>query len=239
MFKFNLKILFASVIVATVLFHSQTLAAKSIYGNSTQNRKISGFSGISVSGNFDIRVLLGTTESVKINTDEGTLEDIETVVENDILIIRYKPRTGWKNGRKVNILINAKIIESLAMSGSGSLKVDGTLKSKNLKTQVSGSGIITLTADATDYIAVLSGSGKIIVKGKVKEAQIVLSGSGNFLGEDLNTENADVKVSGSGNASIAADNKLDAVVSGSGSIHYSGNAEVTKSKSGSGSIVRM
>ena len=239
MFKINSRIFIATVLVATILFHSQNSTAQSSNNNTTPNRKVSKFSGISVSGNFDIRVLLGATEGIKINANGETLDDIETVVENGVLMVRYKPRTGLRGRKKVNILINAKTIESLSMSGSGSLKVEGTLKSKNLKTQVSGSGLISLTADATDYMAVLSGSGKIIVKGKVKEAQIVLSGSGNFSGEDLDSENAAVKVSGSGNASISADNTLEAIVSGSGSIRYSGNAEVTKSKSGSGSIVRM
>lgn len=239
MFKSFLRISFTSLIVAIIIFQCQNLAANSLPDISTQNRKIAGFSGISVSGNFDIRVLMGNTESLKINTDEETLREIETVVQNDVLIIRYRPRTGWKKLRKVNILINAKIIESLTMNGSGSLRVDGTLKTKNLKTQISGSGLLSLTTNANNYIALLSGSGKIIVKGKVKQAQIVLSGSGRFLGEELTAENADVKVSGSGNASIAADNKLEALVSGSGSIRYSGNAQVTKSMSGSGSIVRM
>lgn len=239
MFKINSRILLATVLVATILFQSQTLTAQSSTAGSTPNRKVSKFSGILVSGNFDVRVLLGTTEGVKINADNEILDDIETVVENEVLVVRYKPRTNLRGRRKVNIIINAKIIESLSMSGSGSLKVEGTLKSKNLKTQVSGSGLISLTADATDYMAVLSGSGKIIIKGKVKEAQIVLSGSGNFSGENLDSKNAEVKVSGSGNASISADNTLEAIVSGSGSIRYSGNAEVTKSKNGSGSIIRM
>ena len=205
----------------------------------TEERNVSGFKGISSSGSYDIKISMGNKESLKLEGDVETISDIETVVENGVLMVRYKPRTGLRGRKKVNILINAKTIESLSMSGSGSLKVEGTLKSKNLKTQVSGSGLISLTAEATDYIAVLSGSGKIIVKGKVKEAQIVLSGSGNFSGEDLDSENAEVKVSGSGNASISADNTLEAIVSGSGSIRYSGNAEVTKSKSGSGSIIRM
>jgi hypothetical protein len=52
--------------------------------------------------------------------------------------------------------------------------------------------------------------------------------------------NTAVHISGSGDASINASNKIDASVSGSGDIHYTGAAKnISSSKSGSGDISRM
>jgi hypothetical protein len=232
-YSFTLSVLIALVIC------NQPVSAKAILNNSFQNSRISGFTGVAVSGNFDVKIILGSSEGIKINASEEIVNSIEARVEDNVLIIRYKPRTGWHNQKKVNIVVNAKTIESLIVSGSGSIKVDGTIKCDNLNTNVSGSGSITLNTNVYNYTAIVSGSGKINATGKTKDAQIILSGSGNFSGDGLYADKAEVKVSGSGNASIAADKTLDAMVSGSGNIRYTGNAQVTKSKSGSGSIVRL
>lgn len=218
---------------------NQPVAAKPIFNTVVKNSRISSFSGVAVSGNFDVKIILGNSVGIKINASEETVNSIEARVENDVLVIRYKPHTGWHNQKKVNIVVNTKMIESLIVSRSGNIKVEGTIKSNSLSTNVSGSGSITLNTDVSDYTAIVSGSGKITAIGKAKEAQIILSGSGNFLGDGLYADKAEVKVSGSGNASIAAEKTLDAMVSGSGNIRYTGNAQVTKSKSGSGSIVRL
>ena len=93
--------------------------------------------------------------------------------------------------------------------------------------------------DAKNYVALISGSGEIKASGKSENTSITIAGSGDFEGANLNSEFANVKVSGSGNIALTVNKNLDALVSGSGDIKYGGNPSVKYSKSGSGNISKL
>ncbi len=208
---------------------------------SDETRNVSGFSGISSAGSYNVYITMGNTESLRIEGDSEQVSQIETVVEDGTLKIRNKQRTGgWKNyNGRVNIYINAKSLKSIVLSGSGDIKVSGTVKSPDVSTILSGSGSIALTMNATNYFATISGSGEIEAKGNTENAKINVNGSGDFEGNGLRTSVTRAKMSGSGNISIQADEALDAAMSGSGNIRYGGNASVKSSKSGSGNISKL
>ncbi len=203
-------------------------------------RQVSGFSEISVSGRHNVYITMSNTESLKLEGDADAISEIETKVENGVLKIRNKKQlknsNKWNNIGKVNIYIRAKSLNNLVLSGSGNVEVNGKVKSANLSNTISGSGSMSLNIDVENYVAVISGSGEITAKGNARNAKITVAGSGDFHGSSLKTSNTSAKVSGSGDISIIADKQLEAVVSGSGDIRYSGNAVVNSTKSGSGRI---
>ncbi|MBC7914280.1 MAG: DUF2807 domain-containing protein [Pyrinomonadaceae bacterium] len=204
-----------------------------------ETRQVSEFRGITSSGSFDVFVNMGQTETLRIEGNAEDIEKVETKIEKGNLIIRYKGNSsGWGISirNKIKIYITAKSLNHLAVSGSGDMEVSGPIRSEKLNAAVSGSGSISLNIIASNFNAAVSGSGEIKASGRAKSTSIAISGSGEFEGRDLKTDNANVKVSGSGEASVHADETLNASVSGSGEISYSGNARVNQSKSGSGSI---
>ena len=236
--------LLAFLIVSSQLDASSALItvvnSKKIAADETRN--VSGFSGISSAGSYNVIITMGNTESLKLEGDAEQIAEIETVVEEGILKIRNKKRSGsWNrnwNG-KVNVYVNAKALKSITLSGSGDIDVKGVVKSADVTTTLSGSGSISLTVDAKNYAATISGSGEIEVKGKTENAKINVNGSGDFEGDGLRTSVASARVSGSGDISINADKALDAAMSGSGNIRYGGNANVKSTKSGSGRISKL
>lgn len=207
-----------------------------------ETRKVSGFSGISSSGSYNVFITMGNSESLRLEGDADVIREIETEVENGILKIRNKKRvSGWNrnSGGKVNIYIHAKSLSSITLSGSGDIEVTGLVKALNLSNTISGSGSISLNMDTENYTATISGSGEIKAKGNADNAKITIAGSGDFEGTGLRSSVASARVSGSGDISISADKNLDAVMSGSGNIRYNGNASVKSTKSGSGNISKM
>lgn len=206
----------------------------------TEDRQVSGFHSISSGGSFDVFVKLGNTESLRLEGDNDLFSKIETKVENGDLKIRYKAGvriSGWN--KKVSVYVTARSLRSLNVSGSGDMEITGTIKGDKLDTRVSGSGSITLAASVNTFNSSVSGSGEIKAKGSAKNASIQISGSGEFEGKGMQTDKADIKVSGSGSVTIHANTLLNAVVSGSGDIYYSGNPRVNQAKSGSGKISRI
>ena len=219
--------------------NTKVTVAESKIIRTDDERQVSGFSGITISGRHNVYITMGNTESLRLEGDATAINEIETKVEDGVLKIRNKKQMNtrsWNNTGKVNIYIQAKSLNNLVLSGSGNVEVNGKVKSANLSNTISGSGSIEVSMEVENYSAVISGSGEISAKGYAKNAKITIAGSGDFDGHNLKTSNSSAKVSGSGDISIIADKKLDAVVSGSGDIRYSGNATVNSTKSGSGNI---
>jgi hypothetical protein len=222
---------------ATAIPNSTTINSKNLL--SDDERQVSGFSEITVSGRHNVYITMGTTESLRLEGDADEINEIETKVENGVLKIRNKKQMntrGWNDSGKVNIYIQAKSLNNIVLSGSGNIEVKGKVKSTNLNTTISGSGSISVNIEVENYNGVISGSGEIYAKGTATNARITIAGSGDFNGSGLRTSNTSAKVSGSGDISIIADKQLEALTSGSGDIRYSGNAVVNSKKSGSGNI---
>jgi hypothetical protein len=218
---------------------SRTILNASGNNSGTEKRSVSNFTGISSSGAYDVFVKMGTTEDLRLEGDEDAIKNTETKVENGILKIRNIKSSGWNWTReKVRIYISAKTLNTLSVSGSGDMEVNGVIKATLLNTQVSGSGNIQLNVDASNFNAAISGSGGINASGSASVSNLAISGSGGFDGKNLKTDVTSVKVSGSGNATVSVEKELNAKLSGSGNIRYTGNPKVNQSKSGSGCVVR-
>jgi hypothetical protein len=209
----------------------------------TENRPVGPFSSVSSSGSFDVYIKMGQQESLRLEGSKDLISRIETVVENGDLKIRLKKNNhkSWRFGvnEKVRVYVTAKALKSVNMSGSGDMKVDGIIKGENFQSRLSGSGSIKVNVNVSNYLAAISGSGELTAWGSAKNTDISVSGSGNFKGEKLQTSAANVKVSGSGDVSIHADQSLNAAVSGSGDVYYAGNARVNSKTSGSGNVKRL
>src|SRR5581483_15242 len=176
-----------------------------------QSRQASGFNAVASAGPFNVHIRLDGNESVKVDADADIVNDIETVVENNTLKIRFKDRE-WRHHdiHKAEIYVEAKSLDALTNSGSGSVKVDGTIDARSFKATLSGSGNISTSVKAEDIHAVISGSGSISLSGSAGEANFVVTGSGEIAGKKLKANSATAVITGSGNVYVNADKSISA-----------------------------
>lgn len=229
------KLLMHVLLVASVIFGLQSAAY------SQENRTVADFTGIASGGNFNVYVRLGTTESLRIEGDEELIKDIETEVVKGLLKIQYKTKKRYwdwnsSNKKRINIYITAKTLTNLSVSGSGDMKVEGSIQVPDFKASVSGSGNMVVATESVNLQGSVSGSGNLNLSGTAQNTELVVSGSGNLSAGNFKAKTASVTVSGSGNVNLAVEKSLKAVLSGSGNIKYSGDPEVSKTQSGSGRI---
>ena len=223
-------------ILSAALF-SLTVINASAQESSVQTRDVSGFNAVASAGSFDVHIKLDGTESVKVDADANIINDIETVVENNTLKIKFKDHSHHNNIHKAEVYVSAKALNALTNSGSGSIKVDGMITADNFKVVLSGSGSVNTAVKSNGLHAVISGSGSIKLNGSAGDADIVISGSGEVEGKDLKTEAAKVVITGSGNVYLVAEKSVTAHITGSGNVTYSGNASVINpSYTGSGRV---
>ncbi len=209
-----------------------------------EERSVADFTGVYSGGYFNVFITIGEKESLRIEADAATLKDIETKVEKGILKIQLNSKKrywDWNTSdrKKVNIFISAKVLTNVSASGSGNMKVEGTIKAPDFRVSLSGSGNLDLNVESVNLAAVVSGSGNMRLGGNSQNAQLMLSGSGNLAAVDFKAKNAEVSVSGSGNVNLKVEKKLKAITSGSGNIRYDGDPEIEETRSGSGKILKM
>lgn len=195
---------------------------------------------IHLKGFMDVELTQGATTTVKVEADENLQEYVITEMDNNELVVRMRGNFNFITSERLKVYITTPRLEQLKLSGTGNIV--GTNKftgSDRLKLSVSGVGDLKLEANTPELDAKISGSGSLVLSGETRDAKIQISGIGDCNAEALKAENASVKISGSGDVKIFADNKLDVSISGIGSVYYKGEAVVSQKVSGSGDVKRL
>jgi len=229
-------------------------------GQTTENRKLSSFDKVYISGALDAVLENGSEESVKIESANIETSKIVTELKGQSLYVYIDPKNENYRNIRVKVFITCKNLVMIHKSGSGNLSGGASFKSADFDLDVSGSGNINLEGsilgkvvrvnksgsgniklrniEAEDISVIVSGSGNTeITKGITKKQTIRLSGSGNINMPNVDSEASTATISGSGDIDIRASKSLEGKISGSGNILYHGNAQVTNSSfSGSGRI---
>jgi hypothetical protein len=115
---------------------------------------------------------------------------------------------------------------------------DGVLRVRFDHSGLGGNGVVVEASVASLDGIDLSGSGDVEADGRTDRLALRLDGSGDAKVAGLVARTARVAVSGSGDASVRADERLDLELDGSGDIEYRGDPQVTENDDGSGDIKR-
>lgn len=222
----------------------------------TTPRSINTFNEIELSINADVYLTLDTVSTMQIEAQSNIASNIKTDVSSGKLSI-----CNYHNMRKyepIKIYITTNNINSINVSGSGNIYINGKFASSDLTTKISGSGSI-LSNDSLSYVSntntingsgdielnifcdkihsTISGSGSIDISGECAAHEIDISGSGDINAYNLVSSSADIRISGSGTVYSTILNYFNVRISGSGDVHYKGNPTIDASISGSGKLI--
>ncbi|MBX3242948.1 MAG: DUF2807 domain-containing protein [Acidobacteria bacterium] len=226
--KFGILVLIGAVMLGVVLANSISYGKVTLgdvfsfrsgikgSGNVvSESRNSSSFTSVKVSGVFDVKIVVGSTQSISVEAEDNLLPFIETEVDGENLTIRSSK--NLKPTRPMKILISVQNIEHLKTSGASSVSVESVNNS-------------SLTVD-------VSGASKAVFSGTTGELNIEVSGASNINTADLLSQNATVDASGASKASVNSAQSLKAKSSGASSIRYSGSpGNIEVKRSGAGSI---
>jgi hypothetical protein len=238
------KYIWLLIALPLVMGSCREIFGKRIRGNGiikTEERGVSSFKNVEVSGAINVYVSQGETKSVKIEGDENLLKYIEVLQDGDKIMVRQKHGYNLSPTGDLRVYVTAPVYNDIDVSGAcdiiGQMKI---VNSENLALHVSGAGDIKMEVDAPQLKAEVSGSGSINLKGQTKDVDLELTGAGHAHCYELLSENTKVDISGAGDAEVYASVKLDAEVSGAGSVSYKGNASnVNQHVSGAGSVKKV
>lgn len=203
-----------------------------------ETRSVSPFDAIDLQGSMQVLISPTNTQVVEVEAESNLLPYLKTTVENGRLTIRFDHGSRVMATRPVKVHVSAKDLGKLALSGSGVIRSEDTLfQEEALQLDLTGSGNMYLVVHTPEITSRITGSGDLHIKGLTRQLRVTLTGSGSFQGDQLKSEEANTRITGSGSARVFASRKLDATILGSGNVHYGGDPEVQSHVTGSGKVM--
>ena len=200
-----------------------------------QDRKVSGFTSLEVSGAFTVYLYQGNSESLTIEADENLMEYIVTEVKGDKLEI-YTKNKSIQKFTEMNIYLTFEQLEMIDISGAVEITGEDMMKFDELSIDGSGASEISLKLEVGMFRADFSGASEIELLGEAKAAIFDLSGASEIDAYDFIIEHCELDVSGASDARIHVTANLEIDVSGAASVKYKGSPKVSSDVSGAGSL---
>jgi hypothetical protein len=199
----------------------------------SEDRDVSGFSKISISGVGNLFIEQGDEESLTIEAEDNILPLITAKVSGNTLTIKINWGLPTKD---LNYYLKVKDLTSLSTSGSVHVSCP-SLNTDNLVFNTSGSSNIDIDSLTAESVKIdSSGSGNITLAGTVDSQEIKSAGSFKYFAEDLKSKSCVINSSGSSDLTVNVSDDLNVTASGSVKVTYIGSPSVTEKTSGSASI---
>ncbi|MGE5223758.1 MAG: head GIN domain-containing protein [Omnitrophica WOR_2 bacterium] len=234
-------LLFLSGVACSISFNTPFTTRGS--GNViSQERQVTNFHRVSLSGIGDLTITQGDTESLKIQAEDNLMPLIESDVRGDTLYLGFKnqPRQNIQPTKSIQYTLMLISLDDLEVSGIGNAQVSA-LKSGNMDIKTSGVGKITFDSLSADQLHLeVSGVGGVTISGGTVPTQdIHISGTGNYQAGNLKSQKVTADISGAGSATVWASDSLSVHISGAGSVSYYGKPSISQDLSGAGRLTAL
>lgn len=197
-----------------------------VYDENAELRTVEKFTGIEVSGAVSVYLSQGPEQGVAVSAGEEKYNSkIKTEVKNSVLHISVDGGVwngfNWTN-RKLKAYITATDLNRLQVSGASYASIAGTIKSDELRMDISGASEVKGIINATRLNLDISGASVARLSGTAKNALIDASGACKVNSYELSVENCKASSSGASNIKVTVTGELNAHASGGSNIYYKG-----------------
>lgn len=231
-------ILFAALAVAGTAATAQETLTPS--GNViTRTVTVKPFTAIKAKGLYDLILVQGSGEGVKVETDDNLQSLIEVSNDGSTLVIdepRLRDHSFTLKGgdgerekkQHFKVYVSFKNIASLNVQTIGNIRSDGALTFDALDINDQSVGNINLQLTAAKLTVTNKGVGTVNLNGKAENAVIINTGVGSFKGEGLVVQTMNITNTGVGHAEVNVVKNLMVKDSFLGKVKNSGPAKTIK-----------
>lgn len=200
----------------------------------TETLDIAFFDRIRLDIPATVHLSQGDYSEVIVEGKRNVIDEIERDVHNGEWDIEFD--RCMRNVGSLDIYITMPAIKRIIVQSSGEVYGQNTIVETQLDLIIRGSGMMDLALDVEYLDSRISGSGAFYLEGEAHNHDFEISGSGDLLGFTLTTDATDVRLTGSGDAQVYAEEYLKVRILSSGDVYYKGEPELNISISGSGNV---
>jgi len=238
--KINPIISFLLVILALpVLSAANPINAfNTITGNKivvTQDRQVSSFHALKVSGGIDVELSQGNVLKLKVEADENLMALIHTEVKDGVLNIYHEGNI--QNTKTIKIHLTFQQLDAITASGGCDIESKHKLGFAKLKMDLSGGCDVKLDCRAGSLVCKQSGGCDAEISGEAENGTFSVSGGCDLKASELILKKCTIDASGGSDVSVNVTGELNANATGACDITYYGKpSKVIKSSHGSSDI---
>ena len=208
----------------------------SCHAQKSQERSISKFDKIKISGAVNVIYTNSDTLSFIIKGKESDFNNVEAKVENTTLVLTSKGKTH----SDLTIYIKNNQLVSIESSGAASLKTTNTLKQDSITLNISGASNINAKLETKKIKCVEVGASNLVLAGTTDYLDAEISGAATLKSYNLTVKEALLMTSGAASSKVFITDKVNAVATGASDIKIKGDPkDVTVETSTAASITRV
>lgn len=227
--------LLSAMLLFSATFHAAGAPGAETADNSKEQRQVDPFTGVSAGSVFEVFLTQGSNYHLEVEAPAEHLQQIRTVVEDDVLIIEFTGRE--RDLRNMKIHITAPRFEYLHAGEASSMRGQSILTAPAMDLILSGAASMDLEVATEQLNTELTGATGISLSGEATDHYLNAGGISRVRAYDLETNYTDVNSSGTSTLHITAKNKLTARASGTSKITVRGNpADADYTTSGAASV---
>src|SRR4051812_20889106 len=152
-----------------------------------QNRPVTEFDRIQVSGAVNVIYTTSDTLSLSVKAKDKEMSNVETKVVGNTLVIS----TNGNFKEPVYVYVKNSRLVSVESSGATDFKTTNTIKGEEFGFIVSGSADVHATMDVKHIKASQSGASDLTLTGSAEQMDVVATGASTFKGYNLLAKDAD------------------------------------------------
>lgn len=225
----------------------------------SESRAVSGFTKVVFATIGELEIVQFGSEALEIEAEDNLLSRLVSRVQDGVLYLETQPTAGGIQPTKpvrfrLQVIDLSRLEVSslgnvtcaalkaadlvLQLSGPGNVTINQLVNTGTLDVEISSLGNLTIGSLAqTDLLAaLLSGPGNLEAAGEAGRLKLELTSLGNLRAFELRLREADIDLSGPGNAEIWVTDRLDVVLSSLGNLSYYGAPALTVDDTGPGQV---
>ncbi len=222
----------------------------------SESRTVTDFNQVSICCGMQLTLKQGSPAALTVTADDNILPNIESVISNSALTVRFKQSTGvfgYRTTKAIQVNVTMPTVQGVALSGGSAAEADN-IETRTLQLTLSGGSHATINTLNADTLAldISGGCGTTIAKlngktvsiqssggsqtkisaGVVTGQTIVTNGGGGYEAGGLQSETVNLTMSGGGTATIWATEALNVQLNGGSTARYYGTPKLTQNLSG-------
>ncbi|MFN2440600.1 MAG: head GIN domain-containing protein [Chitinophagaceae bacterium] len=195
----------------------------------TRDINVQPFDALNASGVYELKLVQGDKESVKIEADENLQELFTVKNDGSQLNIEMKKNISLRGKMRVKVYVTFRNLKSIELSTVGNVSTEKQLSFSDLTLKNKSVGNVDLNFTANKLDLKNTSVGNLKLQGKAQTAVFKNSGVGNLRAGELIVQSMDIDNSGVGNAEVNAEKELKVSDNMLGRVTNKGAAPMKKS----------
>lgn len=200
--------------------------------------KTSPFTEVSIIGNFDVELVQGAKEAIKLESENVDLSKVSISHSGKKLKIKAS-KMLFSNRRNIQLKITYVQLNSINLNGGAKLYAADTIKSESLKLLCRNGATIDAKTIANNLFVRMGQGGVITLDGNCSNLKVEATNGAIFNAYGLTSDNADLLSNSGAIVKVGKSKNIVASAVLGGQISYRGNPQLTVKRTTFGASIEQ